>query len=380
MLSATFRQHWFYRYKLYHFPFWLVYHFVWWANGMDSATEALSVLSSVYVVKYLSYVLWQAVGVYFNLYFLMPRLLERKKYSTYLLSLGMTILVTAAIIVSGYYLTAWLDGRPLNKVFEVPTNAFWHFFTKNALFSTIASMTLAMSIKLAKNYLEARERQQLLEKEKLAMELQFLKSQLSPHFLFNTINSIFVLIHKNPDRASESLAKFSHLLRYQLYECNETRISLEKEINYLERFIELETLRQDLDVDLHYQIERPQEGNLSIAPFLLLPFVENAFKHVSHGPEQNNQVSIHLTFSSQQLCLTVENTTETTTNNQHTTPGGIGLKNVVRRLNLLYPGGYSLRQQAREGYYRSELCLKLVLLSSTESITPASALVSTPYS
>ncbi|MEM9259947.1 MAG: histidine kinase [Bacteroidota bacterium] len=380
MFPEAIRQHWFYRYKLYHLPFWLAYHFVWWANSMDSATEAFTVLSSAYFVKYLSYVIWQAVGVYFNLYFLMPRLLERRKYAAYLVALGATILTTAAIIVSGYYLTAWLDGRPLREVFDVPANAFWHFLTKNALFSTVASMTLAMSIKLAKNYLVARDRQQELEKEKLNMELQFLKSQLSPHFLFNTINSIFVLIHKNPDRASESLAKFSHLLRYQLYECNEARIPLEKEIDYLERFIELETLRQDLDVDLHYQLDRPAEGNLLIAPFVLLPFVENAFKHVSHGPERKNLVTIHLSFKQKQLCLAVENTTELAANKPGGTTGGIGLKNVVRRLNLLYPAAYHLEKQKLEGYYRIDLRLNLSPLSSSAVVTQVPSLVAIPSS
>lgn len=345
---------------------------------MDSATEALSVLSSVYVVKYLSYVVWQAVGVYFNLYFLMPRLLERKKYPAYLLSLGATIFITAAIIVSGYYLTAWLDGRPLQQVFEVPEHAYWHLLTKNALYSTVASMTLGMSIKLAKNYLIARERQQELEKEKLSMELQFLKSQLSPHFLFNTINSIFVLIHKNPDRASESLAKFSHLLRYQLYECNEARIPLERELDYLERFIELETLRKDLDVVLHYQLDRPAQGNLSIAPFILLPFVENAFKHVSHGAGQENQISIQLHFQQNELFFRVENSAEQTHTTQNGAEGGIGLKNVVRRLNLLYPAAYTLNTREEAEYYRVELRLTLNANPASETVLSVPSLVTIP--
>lgn len=103
-----------------------------------------------------------------------------------------------------------------------------------AIPSTIASITLAMSIKLTKNWLQTERRKQLLEKEKLETELKFLKHQFNPHFLFNSINSIFFLIHKNPDMASASLAKFSELLRHQLYEYNDQQIPLHKEISYLE--------------------------------------------------------------------------------------------------------------------------------------------------
>ncbi len=106
-------------------------------------------------------------------------------------------------------------------------------------------MTLAMSVKLTKNWIQARQKHQVLEKEKLETELKFLRSQFNPHFLFNTINSIFVLINKDQEQARESLAKFSDLLRYQLYECNEYEDPIAQEIRYLLNFVELEKLRQD---------------------------------------------------------------------------------------------------------------------------------------
>ncbi len=118
-----------------------------------------------------------------------------------------------------------------------------YYFQINALPSSVAATTLGMSIKLTKNWIQSRRREQELEKEKLETELKFLRSQFNPHFLFNTINSIFVLIHKNPVMASESLAKFSDILRYQLYECNEHCIPLGQELNYLENFIELQRLQ-----------------------------------------------------------------------------------------------------------------------------------------
>ena len=134
----------------------------------------------------------QAAGVYFNLYFLMPRYLERGRYLQYIFFLLLTIVVTAALIVSGYYIGAWLSSKTFQEMYHMDPANYFSLFESGALPSTAASMTLAMSIKLAKNWIQAKRREQLLEREKLETELKFLKAQFNPHFLFNTINSIFV--------------------------------------------------------------------------------------------------------------------------------------------------------------------------------------------
>ena len=156
-------------------------------------------------------------------------------------------------------------------------------------------MTLALSIKLTKNWMSTRNREKELEREKLEAELKFLRSQMNPHFLFNTINSIFVLINKNPAVASQSLAKFSELLRYQLYECNEPQIPLNRELTYVGNFIELQGLRQDHDyIDLKVNIDNRHVDDFSIAPFVIIPFIENAFKHVSRRNERSNWIVMNL--------------------------------------------------------------------------------------
>ena len=240
---------------------------------------------------------FQAIGVYFNLYFLIPRFLEKGRYVPYVSLLLLTIISTAAFIVSGYYLGALLSEKTFQELYNMDPANYFYLFESGALPSTAASMTLAMSIKLTKNWIQTRRREQLLQKEKLETELKFLRAQFNPHFLFNTINSIFVLIHKNPTMASEALAKFSDLLRYQLYECNEHEIPLPQEIRYLENFIELQKLRQDnSNLELSVQLDQQHTLDLSIAPFVLIPFVENAFKHVSQQkrPEKldNDETSI----------------------------------------------------------------------------------------
>jgi sensor histidine kinase YesM len=338
---------------------------------------AVDNIFSVYGTKYLTYVLLQAVGVYFNLYFLIPRLLERGKILTYLSSVAATVLTVAAIIPLGYYFTAWASGRDFQQLFNHDPNDYYGIIVHMSLKSTVASMTLGMSIKLAKNWLEAREKQRVLEKENLTTELKFLKSQFNPHFLFNTINSIFVLIHKNPDMASESLAKFSNLLRYQLYECNDNFIPLDQEISFLENFFELESLRQNSNQLVDINITLPQNRNLAIAPFLLIPFLENAFKHVNHEEGKMNRISVNLWLEAEEFHLQVCNTkSRTSTMGKDLVSGGIGLKNVQRRLELLYPKRHELNIQNGEDRFTVDLSIRLsaLPLQSLQSASNSTAL------
>lgn len=353
-------QNWFFKYKIYHLPFWLVYHYLWWTIGLGSPAKALSSLLSLpYTIKYSFFVVFQALAVYFNLYYLIPNYLEKSRYVRYLTYLLLTILATSLLLVSGYYFSAYVTGKTLNELFGGGSEAdcFVRFFGA-ALPSTVASMTLAMSIKLTKNWIQTKQRQQLLEKEQLETELKFLRNQFNPHFLFNTINSIFFLIHKNPDMASASLAKFSDLLRYQLYECNDQQITLSKEIDYLENFIELEKLRQN-NLTVTLDIEPLFTDHLGIAPFILMTFVENAFKHVSKHSDQPNWITIRLALDERLLTFFVANSSAPNVANEVIHYGGIGLKNVQRRLDLLYPEQYELAIQNDSDRFEVQLGIKL---------------------
>ena len=306
--------------------------------------------------------LFQAVGVYFNLYYLIPKFLEKGRYIEYVSLVILTILATAIMIIPGYYVSAWWNETPFKELFGKQPSEFLFFVKTNSLPSTAASMTLAMSIKLTKNWLAAQRREQLLKQEKLETELKFLKSQFNPHFLFNTINSIFVLIHKNPDRASESLAKFSNLMRYQLYDCNEAQIPLQQELNYLENFIELEELRQEANFELEVEIAPSVDSNLMIAPFILMPFVENAFKHVSQRREGGNWIKLSLQLVDNQLNFQIANSIAPAFKSTADVVnyGGLGLRNVKRRLDLLYPANYELQLNNQSHQFEVQLQLTLV--------------------
>jgi hypothetical protein len=362
-------RHWLFKYKLYHIPFWCAYHFLFWMIAVgDPLQVASTILFSIYSIKFIFYVVFQAIAVYFNLYFLIPRFLEKSRFAEYIVYLLATIFCAACLIVPGYYLIALVSEKSFHELFGVDPNNFFHFFLNGTFASTVASTTLAMSIKLTKNWINTQKRQQLLEKEKLETELKFLKYQFNPHFLFNTINSIFFLIHKNPDMASDSLAKFSDLLRYQLFECNDKQISINKEMACLENFIELEKLRQNKNLKVDTDINEPDTNHLGIAPFILMTFVENAFKHVSKDNSQHNWINLKLTFDHHWLNFEIANCTSPISNRDVMYFGGIGLKNVQRRLDLLYPGQYTLDIQNDNNCFTVKLRINLTALEATEAM------------
>lgn len=352
-------QNWLIKYKFHLLLFCCIYNYCWLVIAVGNPVKAAgSLLIFPYTVKFFFYVIFQALAVYVNFYILMPRYLEKSRFVAYISLLLFTMLASSLLIITGYYVSAPLSGRSLQSLYGSASDCFYHFFG-SALPSTLACMTLTMSIKLTRNWIQTKIRQQLMEKEKLETELKFLKNQFNPHFLFNTINSIFFLIHKNPDKASASLAKFSDLLRYQLYECNDIQIPLSKEITYLENSIELEKLRQSNNVEVSFIVNQPYTEHLCIAPFLLMPFIENAFKHISKHANRPDWIRIKLSVDQQHLDFFVTNSISHVASGEMVQYGGIGLKNVQRRLDLIYPGKYDLNIQRNDFSYEVRLRLHL---------------------
>ncbi|BAV09892.1 sensor histidine kinase [Filimonas lacunae] len=203
---------------------------------------------------------------------------------------------------------------------------------RKALFSSFFILLASGFIKIALEWFKAQRRQEELEKEKLNAELGFLKQQVNPHFLFNSLNSIYALTQRKAEEASEAVMQLSLMMRYMIYESNTPTVALEKELDYLQNYMNLKKLRLSNQVTVHYQVEGNTTG-LRIEPMLLIPFVENAFKHgVSY--KENCDIQIKINVGQRKLHLVVSNKIH---RHEDTEPGGIGLDNVVKRLNLLYP-------------------------------------------
>ncbi|MEB2776391.1 histidine kinase [Algoriphagus sp. D3-2-R+10] len=359
-MNITLKNSWFYRYKLYHLPFWALYHYLWLTYYEENITAFTNFSFPPLAINFLFFVIFQALGVYFCLYFLIPRLLEKDRLLLFLISVFLTILVVSLILMSGYFIGTELFGYDPYEV-HFKNKSPWVIFKNSALPSTVSTMTFGMSIKLAKSWLISQSRRRELEKEKLETELKFLKSQFNPHFLFNTINSIFVLIDKNTAMASESLAKFSGLLRYQLYECNESQIPLEREIAYIQSFIELEELRQNANFELQTDLAK-NTNNLAIAPFILMPFIENAFKHVAKdGKDTKNWIKIVMHIENNQMAFSVKNNVckNGISEVDVVKYNGLGLKNVQRRLDLLYPDAHKMEIIEANDVFEVSLLLHL---------------------
>jgi sensor histidine kinase YesM len=363
-----------FKYRLYHIPFWCIY---------------FALFLSPFVLKLSFYIPIQLLAVYFNLYFLIPEYLEKGKYNTYIFGLVATLLGASLCIVSGYYVTAFFAHSTLSQLYG-PGLCTYYFFG-NAVPAVFATLTLTTCIRLTKVWIQTQRRQQMLEKEQLETELNFLKHQFNPHFLFNTINSIFFLIHKRPDAASESLVRFSDLLRYQLYECNDRQIPLSKEIGFLKNSIELEKLRQNDTIRISLQADRislqaeapsfqsdlystsgtPQStDHLGIAPFILMTFVENAFKHVSSEPDMAGWITMELGLDHHRLSFSVANSIVPGAIGSVINNSGVGLKNVRRRLDLLYPGGYDLNIRSDSVSFEVRLRLDLSPMAPSSSPVP----------
>jgi len=196
-----------------------------------------------------------------------------------------------------------------------------------------------------------------LKNEQLETEMKFLKSQINPHFLFNTLNNIYSLTVIKSDEAPDQLLKLSDMLRYMLYECNTDKVPLQKEAEYIQNYIDLKMLKDSAGLNVEADIAK-QYPNLQIAPLLFIPFVENAFKHSKVEDLEKGWIKISLQTAERQVTFVVENSTSETSYTKDKV-GGIGLKNVERQLQLLYPERHLLEIGEKEEMFKVYLRIDL---------------------
>lgn len=202
-------------------------------------------------------------------------------------------------------------------------------------------------------YVQEKERKEM-EKQQLISELSFLKSQVNPHFLFNSLNGIYALAMKKSDKTPEAVLQLSDLMRHMLYESDKEKVALEKEVEYLQNYIHLQQLRLPSEVQVNFQAEGELHGK-TIAPMLFIPFVENAFKHGVDSRGGNIQIKIQV--KGNILSFDMMNRISQAQNKD--TVSGIGLANVRKRLDLLYPSRYKLEYKETNGNFVVHLHLTL---------------------
>lgn len=292
-----------------------------------------------------------ALVVYFNLLYLIPTYLAKKQFWTYLGLLLISILVITPIETLIIYFI--YSGNPEAQA-NIVVNLNWYFIPP----LLIAAISTLFRI-ISDWFINLQEKQEL-EKRTMQSELRFLKSQINPHFLFNTLNSLYALTLKKSDSAPEIVIKLSEMMRYMLYECNEKQVPLSKEVNYLKNYLDLEKLRQNKDIDIQLNVK----GNVSnqmIAPLMFIPFVENSFKHGLSNNLLNGFVHIDILAEPEEVQIKVRNSKaeKLPMRDPKRKSGGIGLVNVKRRLNLLYPDKYSLQITDNPKSYEVDMTLEL---------------------
>lgn len=276
---------------------------------------------------------------YFIKKHLIPKFLYRKKIAAFIGWLVLLILVISNVMQ--WLAWGWYDiskSIPAEAMKDIKT-PFYQVFT--AYLVIIFGCVCVIALRLLTDQWQHQARYAELQKEKAQTELSFLKAQVNPHFLFNSINSIFAHIDKKNTVAREIVLKFSAMLRYQLYECNGEKVTIENEIEYLHNYIELQRLRKEENLVINVETAGNMHG-FEIAPLLIVPFIENAFKYVSTDETQENSIQIKLGNDGKYFSFYCVNTTDNIPVQHIGDTGGIGINNVKRRLELLYPSKYVL--------------------------------------
>jgi two-component system, LytTR family, sensor kinase len=331
---------------LYHSLFWAGIYLLWVLVFRSYSFT----LSKTMTIEF-CYLIFITADFYVINNFIVPRFLHKKKY---------TLFVAATIIT--IVLSAWLRAlvaiqMNLHFFHAIPTISFGTLYLNSVI--NISLWVLLITIgKMIIDKIETQQQIEVLEKERVKNELNYLKAQINPHALFNSLNTIYGHIDKGNQVARNILLQFSELLRYQLYECGAEKVSLEKEIGYIENYVAFQRLRKDEKLIVTLDIENI-EPSLEIAPLMLVVLIENAFKFVSNSPNKENKINLKISTKNKNLHSLFINTKEAQQNVINENGGGIGITNLKRRLELLYPNQYELTTNIKNEIYETSLIIDL---------------------
>ena len=305
-------------------------------------------------VRVSAIILPQALFFYLNYLYLAPNYLENDKKRTY-------FVVIAGLLLAGAYLGGELDNI-LSEYFpfrpDKEAHHGRHFMRYVARFF-MGLMPVVISTLLVKSILLSQKNKESLElkNKMLEAETKALKAQINPHFLFNTLNNIYSLSQLNPEKTGGAILQLSDILRYVTYDGNQKEVPLSGELEHIKSFIQLQLLKDENASNISIDIDVNNE-QLKISPLLLIPFIENCFKHGNHHDKANGWIKISIKNEGNQLILETANSTPNETSKKDKI-GGIGMENVKRRLALLYPDAHELIIKIDKFSYASTLKINL---------------------
>jgi sensor histidine kinase YesM len=324
----------FFRYRiLWHLLFWFAVYIVYWLNGAE-------ITGQYYKELFISLGTLPAkiVGTYSFIYFILPLATEKRKFTVFGILTLIHFFIYGFFIYLSYYLI-----NPYPEFNDYSRQSVFNPGT--ALVKGISGYVvpaMGAAIIIFKKWYRDQLRSKKLAEEKLAAELNFLKAQVHPHFLFNTLNNLYALALTKSEKTPDIVLKLSDLLDYMIYKSNDAFVPLKKELEILEGYIELEKMRYNKRLDFKYEV-RGDATSYEVAPLILLPFVENCFKHGASKDRAKPKIHLEIEMNSDFLWLKVVNSVPAEKKDEQPEKEGIGLKNVQRRLELIYPGQHDLQ-------------------------------------
>ena len=314
------------------FLFWGISFFI--LLHVFSLTETITRLDYIYT---LLFHLGLVVGIYINLLFLIPYFLKKEKYFLFGILLAADIFFSAEVTLLVF---SYLSDLLFPGYYLVSGYGFFDLAKFQLIYIGLTTL-----LELSSAWFRLAESEKKLvqaEQEKTFVELQALKSQINPHFLFNSLNNLYSLTLKKSDRAPDMILRLSSLMRYILYESSEQFVSLQKEIDCIIDYLEIQNLRiEESDPKINFDI-RGEVGDKQIAPLIFLPLVENAFKHGMKGSIDSRFIKSALDVNNKQIFFTIRNNKGKAVKVKNEMKGGIGLENIKKRLNLIYPNQHTI--------------------------------------
>ncbi len=332
--------------------FWLVFGLFFWLNlqANDGKLNALLQTISILIASYLitNYLTTKCL----------PKVLRSKKMKRFLMEVALSVFLLSVVFALIFTYVHVDRGFTISSNFAEQLPKILQGFYLSIPASLLINGT-ACGIKFYEEHGKIEREHILLQQAHLESQLKLLQEQINPHMMFNILNHIYILMKNDTQLASFLLLKFSDILRYQLYHCNQNQVILENEIQYLQNLVEVEKLRwgNELEVTANWQIENKKAF---IAPLLLVSFIENAFKYVCRLPGHKGYIIISCKEEKRQLSFYVENSyssilISSKKNDSH----GIGLENVKKRLQLQYPNRHHLKIETEQNVYKVSLTIEL---------------------
>jgi two-component system, LytTR family, sensor histidine kinase AlgZ len=297
-------------------------------------------------------VISMALISYFNYFILLPRFLKNQNFGRYLLEF--LVIFSVFMFFSIHAKRYIIDGYTHQEKWVYSDR-----FLVQHIWGSLVIVLFVGMLKFAEDWFELEAKKREIENEKLTSELRFLKAQINPHFLFNTLNNLYYLAFTNSPNTPEVIDKLAQMMRYMMYDTNNARVPLSKEVDYMKNYISLEKLRLSEEIPIKFEVQGNTD-TVSIAPLIFITFLENAFKHGVSSSAADAWVNVSIQLNGKACNYTVENSKMAETGKTVTEKSGIGLQNVKRRLDLSYPDNYELNVEETENRYAVELKLNLI--------------------